>query len=132
MQDCGSGTASTGEGDGVLAVLTGGKAVFECFSSGVSASGIVELAIGLCDVLLGIGGGHVDGDVDAAMNGLGLLSGVDGKSGEAGMSEGQIFRFGECFESYFRCVLFVEHNKELINRMMMVMYIYAKDWSSET
>jgi hypothetical protein len=56
----------------------------------------------------------VDGDVDAAVDGLGLLAGVDGKSGESGVSEGKVVGFGEGFKGYFRWMLFVEHNKSLI------------------
>lgn len=114
MEDGGGSSASTGECDAVLSVLDGSQAVLQGLASGVSASGVVELAVGLCDVLLGIGGGHVDGDVDAAVNGLGLLSGVDGEGGETGVPEGQVGRFREGLKGYFWLVLLVEHINSLI------------------
>lgn len=115
MEDGGSGSASTGECDAVLSILDGGKTVLQGLASGISTPGVVELAVGLCDVLLGIGGGHVDGGVDAAMDGLGLLSGVDGEGGETGVSEGQVGRFREGFKGYLWLVLLVEHINSLID-----------------
>ena len=49
----------------------------------------------------------MNGNIDAAVDRLWFLSGVDGESGEALMSEGEVFRFWECFEGDFGLVLFV-------------------------
>lgn len=107
MKDGGSSSTSTGEGDTVLSVLDSGQTVLQGLTSGVSSSGVVELAVGLSDVLLGISGGHVNRGVDTTVNGLRLLPSVDSEGGETRVSEWQVGRFSEGFKGYLWLVLLV-------------------------
>ena len=96
-----SGPWSARECEAVLAILDSCQALLKWGSGGVAASGICVLWVGLGDVLLGEGRGHVDGDVDWAVDGLGLLAGVDAKGGEAWVFEGEIVFLFEFVEVDF-------------------------------
>ena len=96
-----SGPWSARECDAVFAVLNRCDTLFKRAPCGVAASGVCMLWVGLGDVLLGEGRGHVDGDVDWAVDGLGLLAGVDAKGGKAWVFEGEIVFLFEFVEVDF-------------------------------
>lgn len=56
-----------------------------------SDAGVVVLGVELADVLLGVGGGHVDGDVDTAVHRFRFLSDVDSVSSEVLVQHRKVF-----------------------------------------
>jgi len=85
VEEGGSRTTSTGKCNSCLTILEGSQAFFECLTSRVTSSCIVKGAVELSDVFLCESGAEVDGHIDTAMDGLGGLTSVDGKSRESGM-----------------------------------------------
>ena len=79
--------------------------MFEGISGRVSTARVVVFAVKSSDVLLSIGRGHVDGDIDATMNRLRLLASVDSKSSKTGMFYGEIVALRELLK--LDLVLFV-------------------------
>ena len=67
------------------------------------------MAVELANVFLGIGGGEMNGDINTAMDGLGILAGMDGVGCKAGVLVGEVLSFRELIVLDFGFFLFVEH-----------------------
>lgn len=78
LDDAGSHSAATGEGQAVLSVLNSSQCNFEGFSGGMTATGIVEFSGRFTRELLSVGSGKIDGNGDTTGDGVGFLAGVDG------------------------------------------------------
>ena len=66
-------------------------------------------AVKSSDVLLSIGRGHMDGDIDATMDRLRLLTSVDSKSGKARVTEREVVALIELLVVDLRRGLLVQH-----------------------
>lgn len=67
------------------------------------------MAVELANVLLGVCGGEMDRNIHTAMDGLGILAGMDSISGKAGVFVGEVVSFSELIILDFRFFLLVEH-----------------------
>jgi len=73
----------------------------------------------------------MDRDVDAAVDGFWLLTGMDGKSGETLMLVGEILALCELFVLNFGLALFVKHlrRKNIIsNLLIFIRYCSARSF----
>lgn len=75
----------------MLSIFTGSQALLEGLAGRVTATSVVELSKGLPDVVLGEGGAHVNGHIDAPVDGFWILSSVNSPCSKPRMREGEIF-----------------------------------------
>lgn len=87
--------------------------MFKSIPSGVSTQSVVKLAVEMSNVFLCVGGGEMNGNINAAMDRIGLLPDMYGFGGEPMLSEGEVFAFTELLVFDFFLCLFVEHPKYL-------------------
>ena len=85
-------------------------------------------AVKSSDVLLSIGRGHMDGDIDATMDRLRLLASVDSKSSEARVFYGEIVTLRELLKLHLGLFVLIQHwigyllSKDPNMHLMLTMY----------
>ena len=85
--------------------------MLEGIPSRIAAARVVEFAVGLSDVLLGVGRSEVDGDIDASVDGLGFLASVDREGSEPVVPRREVLFFLEflVFDLRISFLLLVNH-----------------------
>ena len=74
----------------MLGILDPCDQLLESLPCGVASTGVVKFSVGVSDVPLSIGSGHVDGNIDTAVNGFRFLAVVNRNCGESFMFNGEI------------------------------------------
>lgn len=109
MEESGCCSTSAGESNCTVSIFEGSQAFFQSQSGWVAATGVIEVAVELADVFLGIGGGEMDRNIDTAVNGLRVLAGMNSLSAESWVFVREVGSLWELFILDLGFSLLVEH-----------------------